>query len=76
MSYHSHENRDEVWTILSGKGTLILEGEKRCLEAGDTVEIKSLMKHSIIADFPLVLLETQVGEEITESDKIKYEYHF
>ena len=27
-SYHFHKNRDEIWTVLSGSGELILEGTK------------------------------------------------
>ena len=26
MNYHSHENRDEVWTVISGTGRAILDG--------------------------------------------------
>ena len=27
-SYHFHKNRDEIWTVLSGSGELILEGDE------------------------------------------------
>ena len=29
MNYHSHEHRDEVWTILSGEGRTIVDGMDR-----------------------------------------------
>ena len=35
MNYHSHENRDEVWTVISGTGHAILDGVRRDVKAGD-----------------------------------------
>ncbi|MGN0986881.1 MAG: sugar phosphate nucleotidyltransferase, partial [Otoolea sp.] len=35
MNYHSHEHRDEVWTVVSGKGTAVVDGEKRQVALGD-----------------------------------------
>lgn len=34
MNYHSHENRDEVWTIISGTGRAILDGAEKQVKAG------------------------------------------
>ena len=34
MNYHSHENRDEVWTVISGTGHAILDGVRRDVKAG------------------------------------------
>ncbi len=34
MNYHSHENRDEVWTVISGTGRAILDGVEQQVKAG------------------------------------------
>lgn len=28
MKYHSHEQRSEIWTIVSGNGYVVVDGEK------------------------------------------------
>lgn len=37
MNYHSHERRDEVWTVISGKGRTIVDGMEQPVHAGDVV---------------------------------------
>lgn len=73
MSYHSHCCRDELWNIISGKGIAILDGKKRIVEVGDSIIIKSGNKHSLIAISNLEIIEIQLGEHISASDKIKYD---
>ena len=74
LKYHSHEHRDEVWTIMEGTGTVILDGEKKKVQAGDVISMKAGQKHTIIADTKLVVNEVQLGEDISEEDKIKYDF--
>jgi mannose-1-phosphate guanylyltransferase len=76
LSYHSHESRDEVWTILSGKGLAIVDGKEKEVTSGDVISIKSGVKHTIFALDELQILEVQVGNEISDKDKIKYETDF
>lgn len=71
MSYHSHEFRDESWTILSGEGKTLVDGMEQVVKPGDVVTMAAGCKHTIIADTELTLLETQIGE-IDKKDKIKY----
>jgi len=74
MNYHSHDHRDEVWTIVSGTGETILEGEKRKVKPGDVVSMPAGCRHTIIAgDQGLQLIEVQIGEEISVADKKKFE---
>ena len=73
LKYHSHERRDEVWTIISGEGTVILDDEKFDVKAGDVVQMKIGQKHTVIAKTKLVINEVQLGEDITVEDKIKYD---
>jgi mannose-1-phosphate guanylyltransferase len=73
MNYHSHEHREEVWTIVSGEGTVIIDGKRRDVSEGDVVRLPIGSKHTIIAKTRLVINETQIGKEISVEDKIKYE---
>ena len=73
MRYHSHERRNEVWTIVSGKGKIILDGELKSVTVGDVVEIPVGVKHTIIAETDLKVIEVQIGEDITVEDKILWE---
>lgn len=76
MYYHSHERRDEVWTVICGEGMAIVDGEKIPVKAGSVVRLPRGCKHTIIAGTRLELIEVQTGSEISVSDKIKYEYEF
>ena len=73
MSYHSHERRDEVWTILSGEGTVIVDGMSQHVHAGDVVTIEAGCRHTIIANTNIELIEVQLGKDIDVKDKKKYE---
>ena len=73
MSYHSHEYRDEVWTILSGRGKTIIDGMEQVVKPGDVVTMAAGCRHTIIAETELTVLEAQLGENISVSDKQKYE---
>ena len=72
MSYHSHEYRDEVWTIISGQGKVVIDGKEQNIQSGDVISIKRRIRHTIIAQTDLTLIEVQVGEEISAQDKRKY----
>lgn len=72
MNYHSHEHRDEVWTIVSGVGIATVNGRKYELVPGDTIKLPIGCKHTIYAKADLQLIEVQSGKEITVKDKIKY----
>lgn len=74
MNYHSHEKRDEVWTIISGSGRTIVDGMEQPVKPGDVVTMAAGCKHTVIAgNEGLQLIEIQLGSEISVSDKHKYE---
>lgn len=73
MNYHSHERRDEVWTIVSGQGKTIVDGMEQLIKAGDVITMVAGCKHTVIAESELVIIETQIGEDISVADKCKYE---
>lgn len=73
MNYHSHKYRDEIWNIISGKGTVIIDGMKQDVEAGDVVTMQAGCRHTIIAETELKVIEVQLGREISIHDKQKYQ---
>ena len=74
MNYHSHMHRDEVWTVVSGSGRVIVDGVERSVYAGDVIELPVGYKHTVFAsESGLQIIEVQMGEDITVSDKKKYD---
>ena len=73
MNYHSHEFRDEVWTVMSGSGRVIVDGVERPVVPGDVVAMQRGCRHTIMADTELKVLEVQMGEDISVHDKQKFE---
>ncbi len=73
MNYHSHQRRDEVWTVISGKGRTIVDGMEQLVTPGDVITIQAGCKHTIIADTELKVIEVQLGEDITVEDKQKHQ---
>ncbi len=74
MNYHSHELRDEVWTVISGTGTAIVDEMEQKVRPGDVISMAAGCRHTIMADTDMCLVEVQVGSEISEKDKIIYEF--
>lgn len=75
MNYHSHEKRDEVWTVISGTGTTIVDGMEQPVKPGDVVTMSAGCKHTVIAgESCLMLMEMQLGDAISVADKKKYEW--
>ena len=72
MNYHSHERRNEVWTVVSGKGRAVVNGVEQPVKAGDVLRLPAGCRHKIIADSELKLIEVQMGKDISVHDKIKY----
>ena len=73
MNYHSHEHRDEVWTVIEGEGRTIIDGVESKVRAGDVVSMAAGTPHTIIADTDLQVIEVQLGQEISVGDKKKLE---
>lgn len=73
LHYHSHEHRDEVWTVMSGTGYALIDGEKRKVSPGDVLSMPAGCKHTIFADSELKVIEVQMGTDIRVEDKYKYE---
>lgn len=72
LTYHMHNYREEVWTVVAGKGKAIVDGMEQILRTGDVITIAAGCKHTVKAVTDLDIIEVQLGDEISVSDKIKY----
>lgn len=72
MHYHSHDYRDEVWTIVSGTGKTIVDGMEQFVKPGDVITLEAGCRHTIIAETELKVVEVQLGKEISVNDKHKF----
>lgn len=75
LSYHMHNERKEVWMVVSGKGKAIVDGVEQVLCTGDVITIAAGCKHTVEAITALDIIEVQMGDEISVSDKIKFDFN-
>ncbi len=74
MNYHSHEKRDEVWTVIRGTGKTIVDGMEQPVKMGDVITMAAGCKHTVVSgEEGLQLIEVQLGTSISVNDKKKYE---
>lgn len=73
MKYHSHKHRDEVWTVVEGRGKTLVDGTEREVTVGDVVRLPKGCKHTITAVTDIRLIEVQYGSEISVEDKEVFE---
>ncbi|OPL07659.1 MAG: hypothetical protein AVO33_04210 [delta proteobacterium ML8_F1] len=71
ISYQYHFHRDEIWTIISGKGRLTIDGEESLIGSGDIVKIPAHVKHAVVALETMTLIEVQIGSVVSERDIIR-----
>jgi len=71
FSYHYHTDRSEVWTVLSGRGEMILGGTSRILQAGDVAIIPARAAHTLRAHTEMQLIEVQRGVRLVEEDIVR-----
>ena len=76
MNYHSHQHRDEVWTVIAGEGKTVVDGMEQNVKAGDVITMSAGCRHTIIAETELKLIEVQLGEAIDVHDKQKFELEY
>lgn len=74
ISLQRHFLRSEAWAVIEGRGTLTLKydglTESRFLFRGDSETIRVGMVHRLTngEKAPLVVIETQIGENLSEND--------
>lgn len=70
MRYHSHQNRREIWIVASGIGVSLLNEEARSVREGDVIEIPRDVRHTIIAETDLKIIEVQIGDTSVDDKKL------
>ena len=75
-SYHYHEHRDEIWTVLRGTGELILEGTKIPLSQGKAVCIRKNQRHAVKAFHDFEYIEIHVGTSSGNEDINRITFHW
>lgn len=68
ISYQFHRYRNEIWTIISGTGIVMIDGKKRDVSRGDVIYIPANIKHSVKAVTDLHIIQVQIGTELSEND--------
>ena len=75
LSYQFHYKRSETWTIVSGIGTITLEGIINDYKAGQTIIISKGAKHRIQnnTNEKVIFIEVQTGSYFGEDDIVRIE---
>ncbi len=77
LSYQYHNNRSEVWTIISGIATITLDDVVEHYHYGETILIPQGAKHRVeninVAKHDLVFIEVQHGSYFGEDDIVRIE---
>ena len=74
ISYQKHNHRSETWTIVRGKGLLLINDTIKEVSAGESVIIKKEDRYSIKAIDELHIIEVQIGDELIEEDIERFEF--
>ncbi|WP_035119650.1 sugar phosphate nucleotidyltransferase [Cohnella panacarvi] len=70
FSYHYHEIGMEVWTVISGEGEAVIDGELLAARPGDVFVIPSGKPHSMRGISDMELICVQRGEK-PDSDELR-----
>tara|TARA_B100001175_G_C19511194_1_gene644000 strand:- start:4288 stop:4638 length:351 start_codon:yes stop_codon:yes gene_type:complete len=75
LSYQFHYKRSEAWTIVSGIGTITLDGITKNYKSGNTILIPKGIKHRIHnkTNEKLIFIEVQTGTYFGEDDIVRIE---
>ncbi|EFL88353.1 mannose-1-phosphate guanylyltransferase/mannose-6-phosphate isomerase [Ahrensia sp. R2A130] len=70
LSLQRHKHRSEHWLVQSGVATIELDGVMKTLAIGQSIDIPKGAVHALSneSDKPLVIIEVQMGEHLSEDD--------
>jgi mannose-1-phosphate guanylyltransferase len=71
LSYQYHQLRDEVWTVVSGHGEMVMDGKYFPVKSGDVILISKDSRHSLRAETEIDIIEVQTGTELIEEDIVR-----
>ncbi len=72
LSRHSHEQRNENYTVVKGKLSAIIAGQETVITEGNSIEIPAGIEHRLWnnSDDTIILIEVDTGSIIAESDML------
>jgi mannose-6-phosphate isomerase-like protein (cupin superfamily) len=75
LSLQLHHMRSEHWFVVAGKGVAIIDGKKRYLRVGSSIDIPKEAKHRVqnSSNENLIIIEVQTGEYCGEDDIERFE---
>ena len=75
LSYQSHAKRSEVWTVIKGDATVLIDDSQLNLKVNNSIFIPVGSKHRLEnnTDAPLNIIEVQTGTYFGEDDIVRYE---
>ncbi|KFO66541.1 mannose-6-phosphate isomerase [Smithella sp. SCADC] len=75
LSLQLHHHRSEHWFVVAGKGMAIVDGKKKSLHAGSSIDIPQKSKHRVqnSSDEDLIFIEVQTGEYCGDDDIERFE---
>ena len=73
LSLQYHRYRSEVWTILSGEGSVRIDDDTFHAHPGDRFEIGAGVLHRASTDTGMTFFEVQRGEYLGEDDIVRLE---
>lgn len=75
LSYQKHAKRSEHWFVVTGTGTVTLDGTTTDLSAGSAVDVPVGTAHRITntGQVDLVFVEVQHGTSFAEDDIVRLE---
>lgn len=76
ISYQLHNHRSEVWTIVKGKGLMVVDGKTFEITPGETVRIAERQLHTIKAVTDLEIIEVQFGTDLREDDIERFDWEW
>ena len=75
LSLQLHHLRSEHWFVVAGFGVAVVDGKKKSLRAGSSIDIPKKAKHRVqnFSDENLIIIEVQTGEYCSEDDIERFE---
>ena len=75
ISLQMHNHRSEHWIVLSGKAEITIGSKKQILKDSESTFVPVKKKHKITNNStrPLIILETQLGNLLSEDDITRFE---
>ncbi len=58
--YQTHTCIDKVWTVISGKGSVVIKGESKPIQSGDVITINAGSGYAAIAETDMKIIEVQL----------------